>query len=87
MFKFHTLFNVRASYIDQNEVAQIRINTIAVWNEVILKYLFPHLPTILHFDMRICTSAFLPDLSQTKRCPCQACRFRIEWQMLEFFAY
>ena len=46
MFKFYSHFNMRASYIDQNEVAQIRINMIAVWNEVILKYLFPHLLTM-----------------------------------------
>ena len=38
MFKFSSHFNMRASYIDQNEVAQICTNTIAVWKEVILKF-------------------------------------------------
>ena len=44
-------FNMRASYIDdQNEVAQIRSNTIAVWNEVILKKVFTCTSTcFVHF--------------------------------------
>ena len=45
----------------------------------------PHLSTIVHFWMHNAFQLFSPIWAKPLKCSCQACRFRIEWQLLQFF--